>query len=73
MQPVSPIPGTCEMRWPFRRPAVPTHEGERVGARVVLARLDAAIDRLDGVWEHYYAPVEQRRNQSPPPPEQGRD
>jgi hypothetical protein len=58
------------VRWPFRRPTSATHENERVGARVVLARLDAALDRMDGVWERYYQPVIEPKRE-PGRPERG--
>lgn len=62
MQPVMMIPQTpsgMESRMHFRlRPKVETHEAERVHSRIVLARLESVVDRIDGVWNRYYLPEE---------------
>lgn len=59
MQPVmmkQPLPSGMESRMHFRRHRPETHEAERVHSRIVLARLESVVDRIDGVWNRYYLP-----------------
>ena len=38
-----------------------TYDGERVSTRIVMARLESIVDRLDGVWESHQPALDQSK------------